>query len=207
MKDLLAIIIAERRTLLRGHLVSFILVFPFTFLPILADGLTWTNILHRFPFSVLYAFGFSLFAVVAAVVQNYNNLVKRKKLFDKPAFKKLDFYGRLDGVGSIVRELETFLLGKLGKYYFRINLVDPEQKTVKIEIIPFIDLEKNKELKAKLKKELGFQRNLYYGQTISASEADLQNENFLLDKLLILEAVLNKWNVTPLNVEEYLRRE
>lgn len=202
MRDLFTIIIAERRTLLRGLIVSFLLVFPFTFLPIISDGLTWENIRRRFPMSAIYAFGFSLFVVIAAVFHNYNNLVDRKKHFDKPAFTNLDFHGRLDGLGSIVSELETFLLGKVGKYYFRLNLIDPEQKAIRIEIVPLIDLKGKKEMKAKLRKELNFKQNLFFGLTVKVKESDLQNENFMLDKLSWLEAKLNEFGAIPLEIDE-----
>src|SRR5688572_7200960 len=126
MKDLLAIIISERRTLLRGMMLSFTLVFPFTFLPtIFSNGFSLQHIIQRVPESTLYTFVFSLFIVGTSVIYNFNNLVHRKRIFDLPAFKTLDFYGRLDGIGSLVSELETFLLGKVDKYYYRLNIIDP----------------------------------------------------------------------------------
>ena len=68
MKDLLNIIITERQTLIRGLLISFLLVFPFTFLPtIFSSGWTFHPIIKRIPSSVLYAFGFSFIVVVASV--------------------------------------------------------------------------------------------------------------------------------------------
>ena len=164
MKDLLAIIITERQTLFRGLTISFLLILPFTFLPtIISSGWTIQPIIERIPDSTLYSFGFSFIVVVASVFQNYNNLVDRKKLFDRPAFKKLDFYGRLDGVGSIVSELETFLLGKVDNYYFRLNIIDPDLKKFKVEIIPLIDFTENEELKEKLKKEYNFREDLLVG--------------------------------------------
>ena len=202
MKDFLSIVIAERRTLLWGLLISFLLIFPFTFLPIVKDGLTWENIMRRSSLSALYALGFSSVVVIAAVVHNYDSLVKRKRHFDKPAFTKLDFYGRLDGIGSMVNELETFLLGKIGQYYFRLNLVDTNQKTIKIEIIPLIDLTENKELKNKLRKEFGFKQNVLFGQTIKATERDLQNVNFLIDRLSKLEATLINLGAKPVEIDE-----
>jgi hypothetical protein len=191
MRDLIAIIIGERLTLLKGLIVSFLLVFPFTFLPIISDGLTWSNIHARFPMSTLYALGFSLAVVVAAVIQNYNDLVDRKYLLDKPAFAKLDFHGRLDGVGSIVNELETFLLGKIGRYYFRLNIINPDKNNFQVEIVPVIDIEEDQELKAKLRQQLGFTDNRFFGVTMNATVADLENENFLLNKLTEIEKTLS----------------
>ena len=183
------------------------LVFPFTFLPIIKDGLTWESIVRRSPLSALYTFGFSSIVVIAAVVYNYNNLVERKRHFDKPAFTKLDFYGRLDGIGSIANELETFLLGKLGQYYFRLNLLDTDQKTIKIEIIPLIDLKENKDLKNKLRKQFGFKQNVFLGQIIKVTETDLQNEKFLIEKLSKLEATLAELGAKPVEIDENMLQE
>ena len=204
MKDLLAIIITERQTLFRVLTISFLLILPFTFLPtIISSGWTIQPIIERIPDSTLYSFGFSFIVVVASVFQNYNNLVDRKKLFDRPAFKKLDFYGRLDGVGSIVSELETFLLGKVDNYYFRLNIIDPDLKKFKVEIIPLIDFTENEELKEKLKKEYNFREDLLVGQIINLTENDLENENLLWDKLLYLDKILMELGAIKFDVDEH----
>lgn len=190
MRDLIAIIVGERHTLLKGLIVSFLLLFPFTFLPIITDGLSWNNILARFPLSTVYSLGFSFAVVVAAVIQNYNNLVDRKYLLDKPAVARLGFHGRLDGVGSIVHELETFLLGKIGRYYFRLNIINPDKNNFQIEIVPIIDIEDDQELRAKLRQQYGFSDNRFFGITINATAADLDNDNLLFDKLVEIEKTL-----------------
>jgi len=203
MKNLLNIIIAERQTLLRGLIISFLLVFPFTFLPTIINyGWTLQPIIQRIPDSTLYAFGFSLIVVVASVIQNYNNLLNRKRIFDKPAFKKLDFYGRLDGLGSIVSELETFLLGKIDKYYYRLNIIDPDLKKFKVEIIPLIDFTDNEELKEKLKIEHNFREDLLVGQLVSLTEQDLEDENLLWDRLLNLDKLLTELGAVKLDINE-----
>ncbi len=203
MRDILAIVITERRTLLRGLMVSFLLVLPFTFLPaLIKNGWTTDTIYNRFPESTFYAFGFSFIVVVASVVHNYNNLVDRKRLLDQPAFTKLDFYGRLDGAGSIANELETFLLGRFSRYYFRLNIIDPDLKKIKIEIIPLIDLVDNKSLKDRLKKEYSFTQNIFFGQTIKVTANELKDENFLLERLANLEKALTDLGAIPLTIDE-----
>src|SRR5688572_21669414 len=123
MMQYLAVIIAERRTLLRGLLVSSIIVFPFTFLPIIfKHGLDTQLLIQRIPESAVYTIGFCAMAVVMAILLNYHHLVTRKNLFDRPAFTALDFYGRIAGVGSIIDELETCLLGKVDGYYYRLSI-------------------------------------------------------------------------------------
>jgi hypothetical protein len=203
MKDLLRIIITERQTLLRGLTVSFLLVFPFTFLPtVIINGWTLQPIIQRIPDSTLYALASSFIVIVAAVLQNYNNLFNRKVIFDKPAFKKLDFYGRLDGLGSIVSELEIFLLGKIDKYYYRLNIIDPDLKNFKVEIIPFIDFTDNEQLKEKLKKEYGFREDLVIGQLVNLTELDLENENLLWDRLLSLDKILTELGAVKIDIDE-----
>lgn len=202
MRDLLTIIIAEKRTLLRGLFISFLFIFPFTFLPIIGHGLSWQNIIHRAPLSALYAMGFSLVIVIAAVGQNYNSLVERQLHFNKPAFTNLDFHGRLDGAGSITNELETFLLGKVHHYYFRLNLIDPDKKPLKVNIIPLIDLNGNEQLKCNLQDELAFHHSDFLGKIIEVDEKDLQNDRFIIDKLIELEASLTQLGVKPLEIDE-----
>lgn len=203
MKDLLNIIITERQTLLRGMTISFLLVFPFTFLPTLVShGWTIQPIVQRIPDSTLYAFGFSFLVVIVSVIHNYNNLVDRKRIFDRPAFKKLDFYGRLDGLGSIVSELETFLLGRIDKYYYRLNIIDPDLKKFEVEIIPLIDFTDNEELKEKLKNEHNFREDLLVGQLLSLTEQDLENENLLWDRLLKLDKILTELGAVKIDINE-----
>ncbi|MDX5443834.1 MAG: hypothetical protein LPJ89_08650 [Hymenobacteraceae bacterium] len=208
MNDLITIVLFEKRTLIRGFFITFLLVFPFTFLPTLFTyGFSAKTILVRFPDSTLYTFCFSLLIVVAAVIQNYNSLVDRKKLFDKPAFKKLDFYGRLDGIGSVVSELETFLLGKVGNYYFRLKIVDPDLKDFKVVVVPLLDLEGDDLLKKKLIKEYGFKEDLVLGIPYKLSESDLDDEEFLLHKLLKLNDLLNEVGAKQLAFDERILDE
>lgn len=114
MRNIINIINIERQSLLKGLAISFLLTLPFTFLPtIIKHRLSIRTIAERFNDSILYSFGFSLIVVIAAIIHNYNGLVDRKWYFDKHAFKDLEFYGRIDGVNSVVHDLETVLLGKL----------------------------------------------------------------------------------------------
>ncbi len=204
MNDLIRIVVFERNTLLKGWVISTLLVFPFTFLPtVIKYGLSIEVIRYRLSDSILYSLGFSLIVVVAAVIHNYNNLVDRKRFFDKPTFKALDFYGGLDGVGSIVRELETFLLGKIGNYYFRINLIEPELNTKKIEIVPLIDIKANKDLETKLKDDFGFRYNWFFGKEMKLSDEQMNDKFFLKDILNQLEKELKSMEAKPIEIDEF----
>lgn len=204
MNDLVKIIIFERNTLLKGWLISTLLVLPFTFLPtVLEHGFSLEVIKFRMSDSILYSLGFSLIVVITAVIQNYNNLVDRKRLFDRPTLKKLDFYGRVGGVGSIISELETFLLGKIGNYYFRIHLIQPELNTNKIEIVPLIDLKNRTELKKKLEEEFSFNENRDLVKQLKLSEEQLNDKDYLKNILLELGLFLNELNIKPLTIDEH----
>jgi hypothetical protein len=203
MKDLLTLLFTEKKTLLRGLAVSFILILPFTFLPtIFNNGWTLQPIIQRIPDSVLYTFGFSLLVIVAAFIQNHNNLIDRKRIFDQPAFKKLDFHGRIDGMGSIVSEIETFLLGKVDKYYYRLNIIDPDLKKFKVEIIPLIDYDDNITLKEILIKQHNFSEGLFLGQLLCLTERDLENENLLRDRLISLDKILTDLGAKEIEITE-----
>ncbi len=203
MRDLLTIIVAERKALIKGLTISFLLILPFTFLPaVIRSGLSISTIIGRLNDSILYSLGFSLIVVIAAVIQNYNGLVDRKWYFDRPAFKDLDFYGRIDGIGSVVHDLETVLLGKIENYFFRLNLVDTDKKVPTLEIVPLIDLtEKEIEIE-KLKSELGFKTDLFFGMRVSLNEIDLENPKGIKGLLTDLAKTLKELDFESLDVDE-----
>lgn len=203
MKDLLLIIRSERRSLFRGTMICFLVIFPFTFLPpILRKGLSLTTILERFNESTLYALGFALLIVIAAVIHNYNSLVEKKWLFEKPAFKSLDFYGRLDGMGSISRELETFLLGEIEGYFFRLGILEPESDKPLLEIIPFIDLTDKEAEVRELKKENGFRQRFFFGKFIPLKKLDLEDPGSIRVLLEEYAAVFKELNFEPLELDK-----
>lgn len=203
MRDLLTIIIAERKSLLKGLTISFVLILPFTFLPvIIKSGISFSTILGRLNDSILYSFGFALIVVIAAVIHNYNGLVDRKWYFDRPAFKDLDFYGRIDGVGSVVYDLETVLLGKIEDYFFRLNLIDNDKKKPILEIVPLIDLTEKEQEIEKLKSEDKFQTDLFFGKRIELNDIDLEAPNGIRDILKYLATKLKDLKFESLDVDE-----
>ena len=202
MQDLLFIIRNERKSLFRGYVICFLAIFPFTFLPpVIRKGLNLATILERVNESTLYALGFALLIVIAAVIHNYNSLVEKKWLFEKPAFKSLEFYGRLDGMGSISRELETFLLGEIDGYFFRLGLHEPESDKPQLEIIPLIDLtDKQAEIKI-LKKEQGFRERIFFGRFIPLKKLDLEDPGNIRVLLEEYAAVFKELELEPLEVD------
>lgn len=179
------------------------MIFPFTFLPvIIKSGLSFPVILGRLNDSILHSFGFALIVVIAALIQNYNGLVDRKWYFDQPAFKNLDFYGRVDRIESVVYDLETILVGKIDNYFFRLNLIDTDKKMPILEIVPLIDLtDKKREIK-KLKSENKFQTDFFFGKKIRLDEIDLEAPYGIQKILKDLAARLKDLKFESINIDE-----
>ena len=203
MRDLLTIIIAERKSLLKGLTISFLLILPFTFLPtLIKSGISISAIFGRLNDSILYSFGFALIVVIAAIIHNYNGLVDRKWYFDRPAFKDLDFYGRLDGVESVVYDLETVLIGKIENYFFRLNLIETDKNKPLLEIVPLIDLTDKEQEVEKLKIHDKFQTDFFFGKRIKLNEIDLEAPNGIREILKDLAIRLKDLKFESLDVDE-----
>tara|TARA_B110000881_G_C18536645_1_gene496179 strand:- start:345 stop:959 length:615 start_codon:yes stop_codon:yes gene_type:complete len=184
MNHLYVLIISQKNTLIKGWFISTLIVLPFTFIPTWIEfGFSLEETLYRVSHSILYSLGFSLFVVIVSVVHNYNNLLFRKKIFDKAAFTELDFHGVINGDESIIDELETSLLGKVGNYYFLINLIEPESEKCIIQIVPYIKTEDNKELVDILKTNFGFKQIWLLGKEIELNEQQL-DDKFSIKKIL-----------------------
>ena len=211
MRDLLTIIITERKSLLKGLTISFLLILPFTFLPtIIKSGISFSAILGRLNDSIIYSFGFALIVVIAAIIHNYNGLVDRKWYFDRPAFKDLEFYGRIDGVGSVVYDLETVLIGKIETYFFRLNLIETDNKKPILEIVPLIDLTDKEQEIEKLKTDDKFQTDFFFGKRIKLNEIDLEAPNSIREILKDLATRLKNLKFESLDIDEeqlYLKKK
>ncbi|MCH5716413.1 hypothetical protein [Niabella hibiscisoli] len=202
MRDLLALILIDWRTLIRGWLLCFALSFPFMFLPtIVANGWLLTPLFRRIPQATLYAGLFALAIIIAAVAQNYQSLAARKRIFDQPAFERLSFYGRLDGLGSMSNHIETFLVGKISKYFFRINIIDPGAAVLEIKIVPFIDLSADPDLMKQIEQGSNFPGELFFGQVIGLTQSELQSETILFDRLKEWDKILTEHGALPINVD------
>ncbi len=135
------IIKLEWETLIKGLVITFLLVFPFTFIPtLIAHGFSGEALLRRVPTSTLYSLGIAVLVMSFVVYDNYRKLLRKKQLYDKPAFTALDFYGRIGGIGSLVEGLSTFLVGKWKLYYFKIeiDIPDAHQEAFIIKIYPVL---------------------------------------------------------------------
>lgn len=203
MKDLLTIIKTERRSLIRGFVAVFLLALPFAFIPfIMSQGFSTHTITQSFLSASFYAAVFSLSLIVVALLSNYNKLVQKKRLYDQPAFTALHFSGAVEGYSSIIKELSTYLFGKVGHYYFRVNIVDPSKRPLKIELSPLIFIGENTDLLQKLLHELDLREELYLSKILYLSEENLQQSDLLLTEIKQLAAELANLGIKPLEVKD-----
>ncbi|MBX0332614.1 hypothetical protein K3G39_05130 [Pontibacter sp. HSC-14F20] len=206
MNDLLTIISNEKRSLLRGFLVVFILVLPFTFIPaIFGQRVPLETFSQLIPQKALVAALIAAGIIVLLLLNNYEKLLQKKRLYDFPAFASLQFSGAVEDYNAIVKEISTYLFGKVGNYYFRVNIINPKQQHVQIELSPLIYIGQNQELMDRLMQELHLKENLYLSRVISLPEAQLQQSDAIKDELLKLSDELSEMGVTPMTVDKNKR--
>ncbi len=199
MNGFLLLLKLERRTILYGLAVCFLLIFPFTFLPTLVQfGFDIEAIRARWWTSTCYALGCSAIVVILVTVYNYDNLVIKKWYFDQPAFKALDFSGGIGSFENILEELETVLIGQIECYYFRISLLNVEKSDPAIKIIPLIAIsDKEKEIEALIQQN-GFEVDTYLLRRIQLDTVNLRDTEAIKHMLKQLAARLKELQFQPL---------
>ena len=205
MINVLNILSYEGKTLLKGWFFAFIVVFPFTFIPtVIKHGFTLEALKARLPDATLYALGFAFIVVLASLIQNYNNLIAKEKIFKKPAFKALEFQSRVNGLGSLSYELQTLLMGKLENYYFALSLpeVEPDSDQYTVEFIPIIETEGYQELVNDLIVNHGFTENHYLSVFVPFSKEELNNPSAIENVILGLDNTLKQLNAKPKPIED-----
>lgn len=121
---MIQLIILERWTLLKGYILSTLIIFPFTFLPILfSDGPLIGRVIERAPMSLIYTAGFSLLVVMAAVYQNYERQNLKMEYFGMPSIKSLNFESATEGFKSLVHDFNVFLIGKFSDRYWKLDII------------------------------------------------------------------------------------
>ena len=189
---------------MRGFFVVFLLVLPFTFIPaIFRYGFSLQVIGQRMQESMLYSALFAAGVIVVSLLNNYEKLQQKKRLYDFPAFTELDFEGAVEGYNSIIKELSTYLIGKVGNYFFRVDIINPDQKNLKVEIAPMIYIGQNHDLLEKLLHELNLKENLYLARVLRLSQEQLFEPDIVRNELIKLSDELNCMGVTPLEVDPH----
>ena len=198
MINILNILSYEGKTLLKGWFFAFLVVFPFTFIPtLIKHGFALEALKARLPDAALYALGFAVIVVLAALIQNYNTLIAKEKIFKKPAFKALEFQDRVNGLGSLSYELQTLLMGKLENYYFALSIPNPEAEQHTVEFIPLIEIEGNKGLVENLIVNHGFSENQYLSVLVPFSAEELNDKQAIENVILGLDNTLTELNAQP----------
>lgn len=181
----------------------FILVLPLTFVPVIfRQDLSLQTFSQHLPGTAFIAALIAAGIILLLLLNNYEKLLKKKRLYDFPAFTELHFNGAVEGYNAIIKEISTYLFGKVGNYFFRVNIVNPKQKRIQIELSPLIYIGQNQELLDRLMQDLNLKENLYLSRVISLPEEQLQQSDIIKTELLRLSEELSKLGVTPMAVDE-----
>lgn len=173
---MLQLLLLEKRTLIKGWIISFLFSLPFTFIPAFFVEIPfWQSLLNRTSWAVLYAAGFALLVCGAALYHNYERQSIKLKLFNKPAFRNLGFKYYHSGKGSLVEDLSFYLSGAHNGFnYFVDMLIDLEDHTKQeVVITPVLDVQTNaavpdavKNYKQLLRRDFRFSKNKYQLQIL-----------------------------------------
>ncbi|NMM47292.1 hypothetical protein [Marinigracilibium pacificum] len=197
---MITLIKLEYKTLIKGFFIVFIVVFPFTFLPVLfKDGDLIGRLFSRIPLSLLYTAVFSIMLVMAAVAHNWSNVKDRMRYFNKPAFISLNFEYILEGQGSLVEDLSPKLYGYYNDVAFQIDVyIDLDNnKRKEIEIIPlnYLDPKSVKALVQRLNKEFKVRSDRSSVLiSIPLEENKLNDPSYLLKNLTLITHHINKYS-------------
>jgi len=195
---MLQLFLLERKTLLKGWVLCFVLSFPCTFLPVLfGDGNLWQDIMARIPTSLMYAAGFSTALCMAALVINYDRQGVKLKIIHAPAFKQLNPKLITKGQGSLSEDLSFYLTANHNEFHYTIDIIiDLEDyKKQTIVITPeMLEVERNemlKKYKDLLKKEFKLSANRYRIEIqFKPDEINLEDPLGLVKHLSLIESKL-----------------
>lgn len=203
----------DRERVLKIWVLATVAFSPFPLIKTIAEfGFNFGEFGYRLMYVFNYSIFFSTLFTVTVIILNFVRLRERKRVFDAPAFIALDFEGRIDGLGSMLKELETFLVGKISPYLFRINVIvpenDPEPEGALVEIIPMIAVEEGMEVVDVLKSQHGFGEYVYWsntndifkylGKRVQLSEVELNDQTSLRAVLREMVNTLVSLEVDPI---------
>lgn len=201
---MLQLILLEKKTLVKGFILTFFISFPFTFLPaVFKDGDLWLLLLDRIPLSILYSLLAAIVVCSSAVFYNYDRQKIKLDLFGKPAFTNLGFEYYQRGSGSLTEDLSFYLKGEYKDRHYMIDMMidleDMEDRRVFIVPIFYIDEENElshqkfiKDIQEKLKPEFNVAKSENYVQIWFKPEEINAEDPLAITKLInIIEAKMN----------------
>ncbi len=195
---MLQLFLLERKTILKGWVLCFVLSFPFTFLPVFfGDGSIWQDLVARIPLSLLYAAGVATALCMAALLINYDRQEVKLKIINKPAFRQLNSKLIPTGQGSLTEDLSFYLEVYHNDLPYDIDIaIDLEDhKKQTIVIIPIIQGisggHKVKQYKELLRKEFRLSSNKYHIEIfLKPEEINLEDPLGVSKHLSLIEAKL-----------------
>ncbi|MEQ8879528.1 MAG: hypothetical protein RLO17_22405 [Cyclobacteriaceae bacterium] len=194
---MLQLFLLEKKTLLKGWVLCFVLSFPFTFLPVFfGDGNLWQDIITRVPTSLLYTAGFSTALCMAALVINYDRQSVKLKIINKPAFKQLNSKLIPTGQGSLTEDLSFYLDIHHNDFQYTLDIIiDLEDyKKQTIVIVPILQEISNdviSQYKELLKREFRLSSNKYRIEIqFKPEEINLEDPLGIIKHLSLIESKL-----------------
>ncbi|MEQ8337653.1 MAG: hypothetical protein RIA62_09915 [Cyclobacteriaceae bacterium] len=195
---MLQLFLLEKKTLLKGWVLCFMLSFPFTFLPVFfSDGNLWQDIITRVPTSLLYTAGFSTALCMAALVINYDRQSVKLKIINKPAFKQLNSKLIPTGQGSLTEDLSFYLDVHHNDFQYTLDIIiDLEDyKKQTLVIVPILqEISSNdviSQYKELLKREFRLSSNKYRIEILfKPEEINLEDPMGLVKYFTLIEAKL-----------------
>ena len=129
MNHLYVLIISQKNTLIKGWFISTLIVLPFTFIPTWIEfGFSLEETLYRVSHSILYSLALGLKEMLDPI-KDASVAFKGGRAMLKLGLERANRFDE-----SIIDEQYSFL-GKVGNYYFLINLIEPESEKCIIEIL------------------------------------------------------------------------
>tara|TARA_Y100001972_G_C7659537_1_gene332468 strand:+ start:350 stop:952 length:603 start_codon:yes stop_codon:yes gene_type:complete len=195
---MMQLLLLERKTLVKGWVLCFVVCLPFTFLPVMfGDGDLWQDIANRIPISLLYSAGFSTALCLSAVVINYDRQSIKLKLINKPAFKHLNAKLIPKGQGSLSEDLSFYLTADHNEFHYTIDILidleDHKKQTIVItpEMLEAGSHEMIRKYKDLLKKEYKVTSNKYRIELqFKPEDINLEDPTGLVKHLSLIEAKL-----------------
>jgi hypothetical protein len=191
------LLLLERKTLLKGFLLCCVIVFPFTFFPVIfSSARSWEALYNRIPLSLLYTTVFSFVIVLAAFVQNVTNLRTKIRLFKMPALQDLGFSLQHVGAGSVLWEFAPVYVGTYEEIVFLISVEIDQDKNDRIYVIltspGHHDASKNRLIRSGLKDLRVTESGGSLALQLEPKESDFLKNDYLAKYLSIFAAEIKK---------------
>lgn len=205
MNGFFSLVKHSSNSLTRGFLVLFALALPLALLfLVLREDTTALPFTAQLTRAAAYAALVALAIVLLLLLRNYEKLLQKQRLYSLPAFAELHFDLATESYSAIVQEHSTYLLGRVGDYNFRVNLLLSSKNSVGVEVSPLVYIGQDQNLMHTLMRELQLEERLYLTRMLWLTEKQLQDPGILQPELQQLAAALRQRGVVPLGAPNNL---